>query len=785
MELSEKIERITAIKDEVADLHQLLKNVLPKFPGVISHEYTHGQFERGADFIVEIESATTLRRSHIGVVVKCGKISSAKATEVEEQIRECAEERNYKVLQKVRCSTVWVFASGGYSERAKEKLHARLPGRSIEFFDATDIAQYVDKYFAYYWNDMPTEIGEYLQTTLAKVKLLDQSSLLIGNGNGDGKDLYIELDTYEKVTKGYSNISSSRPSVKNVDFFKEIYSTKLGILEAEMGFGKSRLSRKLAAHLCNTDTFRKAKLLPIFITYRSFIDIYQENIVTLITTELSSAWNHVEAGDAEVLVILDGIDECSSKGRTSADIFEALRTQLHAFSNIRALVTTRPIRSITDKAALYHEARTFGIRPLSLAKIIRYLEDSCKKTNLPSRLFEDLKKSSLFKQLPHSPIAAALFSNLLSRSQHEVPQSLTELYAKSLDLMLGRWDLNKELATEKQFKTAQLIAEQLGCYFIDNKLAYVSVGEVKGIIHEYLSKRNTGVTEAEVTELLLNRSTVFSIDEDRNTVSFRHRSFSEYLYALKRSKDRSLKVANAALDPYWVNIFFFYVGTLSDCPEILTELQQISANSETEEWMRLISVPSYLLAAYQTEYAVVEENIKVTFLESARLYIKVRQGDTNTKLKDLSEMHLLYLFKTLIIESFGYEFFQNGLESALLRVFDQLDDQELKDYAMFFLACATGHSGVDSGFKLLIENRGADKLPVPISLAIRCELESSTSISNSSLLKEHRSKLIKTLSGTTKKGARQENMSLHNQIADLFEKPLTSRQKKISKGSQP
>ena len=30
--------------------------------------------------------------------------------------------------------------------------------------------------------------------------------------------------------------------------------------------------------------------------------------------------------------------------------------------------------------------------------------------------------------------------NLLAQKQQEVPQSLTELYAKSVELMLGRWD---------------------------------------------------------------------------------------------------------------------------------------------------------------------------------------------------------------------------------------------------------------------------------------------------------------------------------------------------------
>lgn len=773
MDLSEKKSRIEKIHDEVHELHPLLQNVLPKLTGVKSWEYTHGQFERGADFILEIENTTTGRRSHIGIVIKCGKIGGAKVSEVEEQIKECAEERAYKVMNRVRCNEVWVFASGGYSERAKEKLQDRLPGRSVEFFGSEDIAKYVDDHFNFYWDDLPPELGQYFQQLQNRLESIDYSTSLVATTDNNG--IYIELDTYERVNKKYTQNGHSKPSSKNVDFFKEACSTELGLLEAEMGFGKSRLARRLALSLCTPDSFKKYKLIPIFSTFRNFLDSSGGNIQKLISTALGSANSLIGKEDVQVLLILDGIDECSSPTNTSTELFEKLREELRTLSDCRVIVTSRPLKSLVDRAEMYNEARTFGIRPLSLAKIVKYLEVTCKKSNLPSRLFEDLKRSPLFKQLPHSPIAAALFSNLLAQNQQEVPQSLTELYAKSVELMLGRWDQKKDLTTEKHFKTSQLIAEQLACYYIENKIIYLGIAEVTQHISDYLSKRNTGVAPNAVLQILLERSNIFTVDEDNQTVSFRHRSFAEFLCASKRAKNRSIAVRDSALNPYWINVFYFYVGTLLDCPEVLEELRATKANDETEEWMQLISVPSYLLAAYQTEFDEVENNLKVVLIEAAKLYLRVKYGDTRTKLKELSEMHLLYLFKSIVVESIGYDFFNKGFEGVALQISDELEDSSVKAHALFFLACAALHCNNDFGFKFIIETIGASKLPLSVSLAIRCELESSNNLDTSKLLKYHKDKLHSLFKTNKNQGGQAKRSADRAIISDLFEKPMSVR----------
>ncbi len=203
-------------------------------------------------------------------------------------------------------------------------------------------------------------------------------------------------------------------------------------------------------------------------------------------------------------------------------------------------------------------------------------------------------------------------------------------------------------------------------------------------------------------------------------------------------------------------------------------MQTNHAEGVIEEWMKIISVPSYLLAAYQTEFDQVEANVMNVLLEAARLFLKVKTGKTKTRLPELTEMRLLYLFKNLVTESLGYQFFNRGFDTLAIKIDELLDDPEVKAYALFFLSCAALECDNDAGFRYLIHRVGAKALPLPISLATRCELESTTSIVNSGLLKFHKDTLRKMLEASGKAPAAQR-IGVQAKIDELFERPLSSR----------
>lgn len=779
MDKTEKREFIQKITDEVKVFHPLLEAILPKLAGISSYEYTHGQFERGADFVLERTDAALQRRTYIGVVAKAAKLS-ADTGDVEEQIRECAEERRYKVLNKVRCPEVWVFCAQGYTERAKEKIEKRLHDRAIQFFGPEDLIQFIDDYHPYFWFDLPHQLGSYLQTLSKRLQMLDESTALATFSGATSVE--IDLDTFERQQKGYRDKQRPTAGWKNVNLFEEAKHARISVLEADMGFGKSRLARRLARTMCSADLFRKEHLVPVFSSFKQFVDQHDGDLDKLITTSLGDSIEVLDDPDVSVFCILDGLDEITNDGCSSAHWFQVVVDFAKSKPNVRIFLTTRPTQSLEERVALHHDAKLFGIRPLSLAKIVKYLEQCCSQANLPKRLYEDLKKSPLFQQLPRSPIAAALFSNLLSQNQQEVPQSLTELYSKSVELMLGRWEQKKQLATEQQFQTAELVAEQLAEYFIDNQLVYMSDAEAVEHVRGYFKKRRIGITQDSIVSLLFDRSNIFNRDPELGTISFRHRSLAEFLCAKRKYRERNLSVENVALNPSWTNVMFFYSGLRLDCADLLSTVQKLVPRNEFEEWIKIFAVPTYLLAAYQTEFSVVEDNCHLVLLDAAKLYFRVRRGETKTPLVDLTEMQLLYLFKLLISEGIAYEYFERAFESIMLHIQSAAVDEEIKQYALFFLGCAAVELNNYSVFTYVLEDIGVDKLPLPISLAIRVELESHTNLENSRLLRNHRSRLQRLLALPTN-GNKGAEIAARNTIKDIFDKPLSARRKGSAESS--
>jgi len=87
-----KPEKIQALKNEVEQLHPLLKAIFQNDPSISRHEYTHGPTEMGADFVLVRTDPTLGDENYIGVIAKCGNIRQDHS-DVKRQIEECTIER--------------------------------------------------------------------------------------------------------------------------------------------------------------------------------------------------------------------------------------------------------------------------------------------------------------------------------------------------------------------------------------------------------------------------------------------------------------------------------------------------------------------------------------------------------------------------------------------------------------------------------------------------------------------------------------------------------------------
>ncbi|WP_180125369.1 NACHT domain-containing protein [Rhodoferax sp. BLA1] len=773
MDFKSKQQLIENIKAEVADLHPLLRSVFGHLENITKVETTHGTQEKGADFVLTRFDPALSTYSHVGVVVKVGKITND-ITDIERQIYECTLPRLIEGgKNRVRLSEVWVVNTSSISSNAKDKIYDKYSKQRIEFINGEALTQLVNKHADYFWHQIPSNLGEYLDRLGRKIDALENKS---GNiGGVSFQDFYIEPDIQEieKVTYLRKSSRPSRPRLVNL--VDEINNGSISILEGDMGFGKSKIARKIIQYHCSPERFNVNKIIPIHSSFRSF---YEEKLtlLSLIERDLEHVLDELKEVEYSILIVLDGIDEAATNGKWK-DALRKLIAEAKSDKRIRVLLTTRPLRVIDEDVDIYSGTRRFYIRPLSLSKVIQFVEKACSAISVPRKIYDELKRSDLFKQLPQSPIAAALLSSLIAQNQNDLPSNLTELYSKSIEHMLGRWDVQKGMTPEKEYQATDRVTLMLAEYIVSNQLIWMSFDEAKAMVEDWHKKRNTGVDIQRLIDRVFHMSGIFSLDSDNQTISFQHRSYGEYLYAKAAKANSNLLPIDYAFQAYWMECTFFYIGMVGDCPELLSELFDKDPRNEEETWLKLLALPDYVLAGYQTEYSIVENNLYRLFISAAILYRNIREGQTHSRLTELSEFHLLWFFQRIIRHCYNYEFLRPAISQTILKIDSASIDFNDKLYALFFASCFASQLNDFSGFEYVIETYHTDKLPLSISIAIELETKGSKDFSKLPLVKNHEKRLRQLMMPSSKDAAirKREISSMERTVTELFDKPLKSR----------
>lgn len=771
MDIKAKAKLIEAIDDEVNGLHPLLRDTFRKMEGIREVEYTHGPNEKGADFVLTRFDDALGRTHEIGIVAKKGKILS-NADDVFRQIEECQMPRTIRGGKAhVSLSEVWVVNTSSISQQAQERINHKFSGQRIEFIDGDKLTELVDLHAPYFWSEIKTEVGAYLHDLSSRLMLADRECSVV-NGLGC-EDFYIspEIQEIEKIRYISKNRRASKHRLVNI--LEEIFYSKVNFLEGEMGFGKSKTARSIVSHFCAPELYRQKQVLPVFASFRELVDSGR-TLTEQLHYSTSKFFDCKEISGGVVLFVIDGVDEVIGRCPKWDELLTRLADEAKASDNFKVLFTSRPLKKLDEEVTVYAGGRRFLLRPLSMGKLVEFITKACEKLSVPKRIFEDLQRSDLFKQLPHSPIAAALLSRLIAQNSNDLPSNLTELYSKSIENLLGRWDISKGGCTEKEYRDAERVCLDLADYIIGNQLIYISAKEGRQRIIDWHKERNTDTSIEALFDRVFEKSGLFLIEPESNVLSFRHRSFGEYLHALSGYKRHHLLSVEKAFEPYWINIQFFQTGLLGDCEDHLNDLLAVTPQSEVGKWLKVLVMPDYFLAGYQTKYSVVEGNLYKLFIDAAILFEQARQGKTETRLSELPEMHLLWFFQRLVRNCYDYEFFRKSITCTLLKIDQEMLPDQVRYFALFFAACFAAELSDGSGFEYLVKTYGVERLPLPISLAIAIEQDSNKNFSKLPLLKDHERKLNNFLKPAH--GKKVESISQSSAISDLFEKPVKLRQ---------
>lgn len=443
-----KKERLEKIESEVDQLHPLLESLFYKMPNIQDIEHTHGSSEMGADFVLSLLNSTFGITEHIGVIAKAGGIAQ-NFTSLERQIDECSLPRTLRGgKEKIYLSEIWIVLTGTVTKNAQEKIYEKYKIRKIEFISGLMLIKLIDQYLPHYWNEIPLKTGEYLSYLNTKYKEIDTKLSLL---NIDDRAFYIGQDVYYNPHDSeYTKQKKQHSPYRKVNIFEEIGRERFLIIEGGMGAGKSKLTRRIIDEYSTPEIYSKNKLLPIAISYKDLVNKYQSDPILLID-ELNIKWAF-EENDFRYLLLIDAVDEKNQSVENRITDIKKIIDKVETNPNIKVIITCRYIKGFNEIDYFDGKIKRYELCYLTVNKMIEFLKVLCGMLSIANKIVEDLKKSQLIRELPKTPIAAIILAKLINENPADLPSNLTELYMKYIELMLGRWDVEKGLQSQKEYQ---------------------------------------------------------------------------------------------------------------------------------------------------------------------------------------------------------------------------------------------------------------------------------------------------------------------------------------------
>lgn len=733
-----KKQRLGEIRNEVKDFHPLLEKILIELPRVKRSDYTHGSTERGADFVLTREDDTVNDVEHVGIIAKIGKITKD-LNDIYNQIDDCDLSRyTLNGKKNIRLDEIWIITNETVSVNAQEKIYEKFSSRKIKFIDSKILIKWIDKYIPNYWNDVSINIGQYFYELQSFMSELDKTHSLLPSNI---EPFYVDQDL--RAIENQYKIDKTKSKNKNCDIYELIEKNRIVVIEGGPGSGKSQMIRNSVKNFCNPSVYINKKIVPIYLSYQDYCKEYKEKIANVISKKLGKCENEL-CKNCTYLIFIDGFDESVDKNRYIDDEMTSLINELSSNANVNAVITTRPLNIVDYRKLLPGRIPGYEIIPLGIEKVNEFFKHICKNATISGKIFNDISKSDLFKQLPKSPISAILLAFLLNENSRDLPSNLTDIYSQYSELMLGRWEISKGLRSQKEYEASSNILTYISKYFVENDLSCISINET--IIHfsKYLNVRNLDLDPEDLFHKITTRSGILQRDDKRNIVYFKHRSFMEFFYATYKAKHPDSEFINTRVYSVpWRTIYFFYVGIHKDCEEILIKILNTEPTNENERFFRILNMADYFLAAYSTPYDIVERNLPKLIIEYSELYFDIIENKIDTPFNELSEIMILEFFQHIIKSSYSYDFFSKGFESAIVDICSEYDhDTNKLLHSLFFISVIYRAMNKDNPFDGLLEKY---KGKIPLSIQFGLYYESIYVKHHSSLLKRNERNLLQKL----------------------------------------
>lgn len=583
------------------ELRILFENIYKQDTNVY---YTHGPEEYGRDII--ISENRPLQKHNTSCVIKMDKLSGKtldkNIMDIVFQVKQCFEV-DYKVKEEtdtLKTDYVFIIVFGEISNQALTnlELHIKEYQGRYKIFDITELTELFSKHYpgvfmgASGFEALTRKFDELEEALIKKNKLLTSS--------------YIEpnLKSYQKSVEELVALTSSSDQKRNSEaiaenifgkketiqsFINKIENHHLNILvDGDAGSGKTvfaiKLLQSLIKKLVNDitsnrkETTKKNLKVPVLINATSL----KNGNIKRLNEYIEKFYIDASYSFEPSLIVIDGLDEVGKKDREN---IVGVATK-YCKGKCSLIFTSRKSTSIKKmlKSFLKYELLEF-----ESSQVINFIKKVLEGNEI---LIQSLLKGieQLKNQIPMYPMSLALLIEI-AQTQKEVPASISELYSKYIELVIGdksneedsihilfepkiKFDFLNIMAYKLFYKnnTSVIKREIFDKYLEDYVLEHSHINSVEDFLHE------------------ISRLTIVSIDEYE--VKFLHKSFLDYFVAQFFINEYDVMTQEEHEDIYrnfysslWEDVTSFYFGIKSKISQI--QIDRILAVAPIDEFNKL------------------------------------------------------------------------------------------------------------------------------------------------------------------------------------------------------
>ncbi len=584
---------------------------------------THGNKELGKDLVMVRQGAIT--SNVIAVVVKRGSMKGVTGGDVDEIIEavdkvlpkrltkqgkiiksQVVQALAHKaelpqLLRKLPVTEVLVLIVGELGGNSRKRLEAEMPNKKIVDIHDVDwlVNEFTDHYPQIFFHGKTID---FLQRQIERCR--EREALVRLDKSFAECFIQPVLALWDEVSIEGSNLSVGL-SKKPVNFDKLISFLTVEkpiMLIGDAGTGKSTALAKFALHMLEqsyagakrSQAMKDIAQVPLLVTFNDLRTC--DNADDLFDKAGLHEDKHLFVASA---LLVDGLDEVPSAER------QQLLDKAKAFSrdlSLPLLMTSRKIDIVrnTMSGITRIELEHFGVsQALQLFEQMR-------------RGQKDLKalKDGLMRiknQIPMIPLSLLLLVKIVEE-HHEVPSTLTELYDRFVDAVLGRFDKEKGITVLFEYAIKKKFLSALAYHtFVKSNVLTLKKEDFNNFVLSYIGRYDIGSDKMEEFVGDVERAGIIEIG---NEVRFKHRSFLDYFAAFyltdnfEEFADLNSMLVEWYYSDFWSNVTFFYIGLRKKITQNLLDLLFEHKETNLEDRISKFVIGKLIQAGWHSESKV-------------------------------------------------------------------------------------------------------------------------------------------------------------------------------------